>query len=149
MKKSALELKNRLASAAPLLTEQVSVFSVAVGVYIANHVLELPTTKIENEDVFFDTQNRVNVNRYLSLMNESILLNFDLGVEVARAFWKVRFNAAFPCGCTGSEGSFFDRLYNTRFVLSDHLNDLIERNSVGIIKLLPAIGNFFEEHKKD
>lgn len=139
MKKSTLELKNRVAHAAPLLTEQTDVFSTALAVYIANYVLELPTTALDDPDDYFTVQCMMKARGCVNTINEQVIVNIPLTLELSKTFWLIRYRVLFPTLSTDIEGNFFDRLYKTQVLLNDNTKDLINRNTTGILELLPAI----------
>lgn len=92
----------------------INLVSIAAGLAVSRHC-NLPTTEVESINMHYVGQVQQSVSTYLSIINESVVINMECALKVARSAYMLRYNAAYP-KADGSvilptAGSFFERYF--------------------------------------
>jgi hypothetical protein len=92
----------------------IRLVSIAAGLAVSRHV-NLPTTEVDSINMHYVGQVQQSVSTYLSIINESVVIQMDRALKVARSAYMLRYNAAYPkadgCVILPSSGSFFERYF--------------------------------------
>ena len=110
--------------------------SICLGVALAR-TLALPSDDRVEPESYYQDNTRYNLQTLVEKINESILgLDVDVVLETSRAFWMLRYNAAFPTrfmSMTARSVSFTDLLLQAdTFVKSVHRKMLDENQAISI-----------------
>ncbi len=116
--------------------------SIAVGLAVSRH-LTLPSSEVESINMHFVSQVEATMNQYLSIINEDMVLDFDLATKTARNAYIIRYMAAYPkadgSAILPSCGTFFERAFNVGTYFDDTTRAHCESNADAIISLTNRI----------
>lgn len=93
--------------------------TIAIADAVSDH-LSLPSAPVENALSYFTLQTQLQVNSIVGQFNENIIFNSSHCVEFIKAFWMIRYCAAYPCvrPAWANECSYFDN----KFGVNSHLS---------------------------
>jgi hypothetical protein len=94
---------------------EIKTTSIAAALAVSRH-LSLPSAEVESINMHFVSNVEATMNKYLSAINEDVVLDFDVATRVARSAYMHRYCVAYP-SADGSAilptcGTFFERVYS-------------------------------------
>lgn len=127
------------------------VINVAIATALAA-AAPLPTSAVENPQLFFSQTVEQDLLRQLDGFNESLVLDVNATIEAMRAIWLVRYNAAHPFtlptyaagGC-----SFFESLFGVQTYLSPLDCEVYNRNAAAILHLAGVASGIVQSLKSN
>lgn len=98
--------------------------SFAVAFAVANKIL-IPTTKVDNLIEFYNQTNKHQVNGFLNIINETIILDIDAIIELVIGIYQYRYNTIFAREnvlAMNTETAIEDLFGISKFINKDTLN---------------------------
>lgn len=127
-----IELLNFIREKLPQTEQHKRLTSLAVGVSIAK-ILSLPSAGLEDAGYQYDTVVRHSALQLATTFNEQIVIDLELTIEVARAFWLMRYHTAHPilsmATIPSTEASFAEKWMQLPLFLSPEIKQTLDQNS--------------------
>jgi hypothetical protein len=113
---------------------RVMTAAVAVAIVTNQH---LPSSEVDNAEVYFNTQLMPLVQRLVSAFNEKVVFDVRACIEQVRQLWHLRYSAAFGNILTMPEegGNFFNKFTGVERYISCDFYDFANAHSRAIVSL--------------
>lgn len=113
---------------------QISI-EASLALYLAQSS-PLPASAVTSPNVFYIQQVKSLINARLNLFNEAHVINLDRVEDMARAFWTMRYYAAFvPLLNPETKSGFVDGLVRADVLLDEETHAFLNKNKAAIFRL--------------
>jgi len=120
-------------------TQKARILTSAIALAIANNG-QMPSSEVEDATNFFVTNVLASVRSIASCWNENMVFDYRACTELARAFWMIRYNAAYPARIPfySMHTCFFNAITGVERYMSQEQQDFLEKFKNEILQLTIA-----------
>lgn len=135
-----IEFTSAAERAVPDSSARIKAIAAAVALSAATRA-PLPSSQVENVSTFFSSQVLPNARSEISTLNENIVFDVRLAMEMVRAFWMTRYNAAHPVGAPlyGTNGGFFAAVTCANQFFSQEQMAMLDTHAACILQLSVSV----------
>lgn len=111
----------------------------AAGMAVSRFV-NLPSGEVESINMHYVSQTQELVDKLLSAINESVLLDMEMAAKAARGAYFLRYSAAYPKAdgsvVLPSEGSYFEKYFTVGAYFDEKTKEYLDKNSSLVVGIL-------------
>ncbi len=116
--------------------------SIALGIALSRSI-QLPSSAVESAENYYIDSVAVQVGHMAADFNEQTIVDLDLAVQTARAYWLIRYNTAFPAEViqipSQEDGHFMSALVGVGHLINQSTYDFCKARPQAMISLINRV----------
>ena len=122
--------------------------TVSLGIALSRH-FQLPSSEVEYAEGYYIENLQVPFVQKTAEFNENVIVDIDLAVQTARAFWLQRYNCAYPAKTLplpmDNTGHFMAAINGNGHLISPSTFDFCQANSKAVVAVVNRIRELISE----